>query len=159
MSIKVKETITLNFQELEECISISEELFGKEYHSKRYFNNDKLIKLLAKNKDKIIGFFTIQINFQNIIIDCIAVKKKWQRKKVGSLFMQYFFKNILENNQKVIVYAWKVKNQIPVHKLIYNFGLKKIINLGTVWKKKCNTSFKCIRFEKSCNCECVLYSN
>ena len=81
MSIIVKEIKNLNPQELDECLSISKNLFGKKYHSKKYFSNENLIKLLAVKKNKIIGFFTIRIKSQNILIDCIASKKKWQKKK------------------------------------------------------------------------------
>ena len=158
MSIIVKEIKNLNPQELDECLSISKNLFGKKYHSKKYFSNENLLKLIAVKKNTVIGFFMVRQKSQNILIDCIGIRKKWQRKKVGSLLMEYFFKNIVKSDHKVVVYAWKIDNLIPIHRLNLKFGMKKIKNLGMIWKEKCNHSFKCIQFEKSCNCECVLYS-
>ena len=46
-------------------------------------------------------------------------------EKIGSLLTNYFFKNIVKNDEKVIAYAWKVDNKIPAHKINIKFGLKK----------------------------------
>ena len=159
MSIKVKETTTLNHQEINQCLSISKKLFGDGYHTKKFFLQPKIIKLIALKNNKILGFFTTKRIKKKIIIDCIAIKYKWQKKEIGSLLTDYFFKNIVRNNEKVIAYALKVNNKIPADKINVKFGLKKIKNLGKYWKRKCNKSFKCIYYQRSCKCECILYSN
>ena len=159
MSIKVKETQLLNDIEITQCLSISKKLFGQNYHSKNYFFQKNIIKLIAFKNNKVIGFFTTHRIKKHIIIDCIAIKNKWQKKKVGSLLTNYFFKNIVKDNEKVMAYAWKVNNKIPANKINIKFGLKKIKNLGKYWERKCNKTFKCIQYNNSCKCECVLYSN
>ena len=159
MSIKVKETILLDELEISQCLSISQKLFGEGYHSKKYFIQSNIIKLIALEDNKIIGFFTTRRIKKKIIIDCIAIKYKWQKKKIGSLLTNYFFNNIVRNDEKVIAYAWKVKNKIPAEKINIKFGLKKIKSLGKYWKRKCNKSFKCIQYHNTCKCECILYSN
>ena len=159
MSIKVKETINLNELEINQCILISNKLFGEGYHSKTFFLQSEIIKLIAFKKNKIVGFFTTKRINKAIIIDCIAVKNKWQKKKIGSLLANYFFKNIVKKNEKVIAYAWKVNNKIPADKINVKFGLKRIKSLGKYWRRKCNKSFKCIQYQNSCKCECILYSN
>ncbi len=159
MSIKVKETVFLDEIEINQCLSISKKLFGYGYHSKKFFLQSNIIKIIALKNNEIVGFFTTQRINKKIIIDCIAIKYKWQKKKIGSLLTNYFFKNIVRNNEKVIAYAWKVNNKIPADKINVKFGLKKIKNLGKYWKRKCNKSFKCIQYHNSCKCECILYSN
>ena len=159
MSIKVKETVFLDEIEINQCLSISKKLFGYGYHSKKFFLQSNIIKIIALKNNEIVGFFTTQRINKKIIIDCIAIKYKWQKKKIGSLLTNYFFKNIVRNNEKVIAYAWKVNNKIAADKINVKFGLKKIKNLGKYWKRKCNKSFKCIQYHNSCKCECILYSN
>jgi|TARA_B100001094_G_scaffold326620_1_gene383124 predicted GNAT family acetyltransferase len=159
MSIKVKETVFLDEIEINQCLSISKKLFGYGYHSKKFFLQSNIIKIIALKNNEIVGFFTTQRINKKIIIDCIAIKYKWQKKKIGSLLTNYFFKNIVRNNEKVIAYAWKVNNKIAADKINVKFGLKKIKSLGKYWKRKCNKSFKCIQYHNSCKCECILYSN
>tara|TARA_Y100000766_G_scaffold118557_1_gene101815 strand:- start:1689 stop:2168 length:480 start_codon:yes stop_codon:yes gene_type:complete len=159
MSIEVKETILLDELEINQCLAISKKLFGDGYHTKKFFLQDNIIKLIALKNNKIVGFFTTKRIKKKIIIDCIAIKHKWQKKKIGSLLTNYFFKNIVKKDEKVIAYAWKVDNKIPADKINIKFGLKKIKSLGKYWKRKCNKSFKCIQYHNSCKCECVLYSN
>ena len=159
MSVKVKETTLLNEKEVQQCLSISKKLFGDGYHSKNFFFQSNIIKLLALKNNNIVGFLTTKRIKNKIIIDCIAIKYRWQKKKIGSLLADYFFKNIVRDDEKVIAYAWKVNNKIPAHKINVKFGLKKIKSLGKYWKRKCNKSFKCIQYQNSCKCECILYSN
>ena len=79
MSITVKETNSLNQQEINQCLSISKKLFGDGYHTKKFFLQPKIIKLIALKNNKILGFFTTKRIKKKIIIDCIAVKFKWQK--------------------------------------------------------------------------------
>ena len=126
MSIIVKEIKNLNPQELDECLSISKNLFGKKYHSKKYFSNENLLKLIAVKKNTVIGFFMVRQKSQNILIDCIGIRKKWQRKKSGKFIDGIFFQKYSKTDRKVVVYAWKIDNLIPIHRLNLKFGMKKI---------------------------------
>ena len=85
MSIEVKETIFLDELEINQCLAISIRLFGDGYHTKKFFLQDNIIKLIALKNNKIVGFFTTKRIKKKIIIDCIAIKHKWQKKKIGSL--------------------------------------------------------------------------
>ena len=57
------------------------------------------------------------------------------KEKIGSLLTDYFFKNIVRNDEKVIAYALKINNKIPADKINVKFGLKKIKSLGKYWKE------------------------
>ena len=157
--IRIEKKKLINDIEISQCLHISNNLFGIHYHSKNYFLKKNLIKVFALNKDEIVGFFTYIISKNKTVIDCIAVDNKWQRKKIGTLFLEYFFENVVNPKDKLVAYAWKVDNLIPANNLNLKFGLKKVENLGKIWIEECNKSFHCIQFKNTCQCECVLYSN
>ena len=94
-----------------------------------------------------------------MVIDCIAIKKSWQRKSIGTKLMTFYFQKFLSSKDKVVAYAWKIKNEIPAGKINYKFGLKPIKNMGKIWKEKCNVSFKCSIYKNTCICECIKFSN
>ena len=81
MSVKVKETTLLNEIEVQQCLSISKKLFGDGYHSKNFLFQSNIIKLLALKNNNIVGFLTTKRIKNKIIIDCIAIKYRWQKKK------------------------------------------------------------------------------
>tara|TARA_Y100000385_G_scaffold112147_1_gene116349 strand:- start:68 stop:547 length:480 start_codon:yes stop_codon:yes gene_type:complete len=159
MSIEIKEIKKLNSLQLSQCIEISKCLFGKDYHSKKYFSKKDIVTIVALKKNNIIGFFIGKKEIKNVVIDCIAVKKSWQKKSIGTKLMTFYFQKFLNSKDKVVAYAWKIKNKIPAGKINYKFGLKPVKNMGKIWKNKCNVSFKCNSYNKTCICECVKFSN
>ena len=159
MSIEIKEIKKLNPLQLSQCIEISDNLFGKGYHSIKYFSRKDIVKILALKKNKIIGFFIGKNEVKNVVIDCIAIRKSWQRKNIGTKLTIFYFKKFLSSKDKVIAYAWKIKNKMPAGKINYKFGLKPVKNLGRIWKDNCNVSFKCTSYKNTCICECVKFSN
>ena len=95
MSIEIKEIKKLNPLHLSQCIEISNCLFGKGYHSEKYFLNKNIVKIVALKKNNIIGFFIGKKEIKNVVIDCIAIKRNWQKKKYryktyGLLFSKIF---------------------------------------------------------------------
>ena len=159
MSIEIKEIKKLSPFQLSQCIEISNFLFGKDYHSKKYFSSKDIVTIVAIKENKIVGFFIGKKELKNVVIDCIAIKRNWQRKKLGTKLMTFYFQNILCSKDKVIAYAWKIKNKIPAEKINYKFGLKPVKNMGKIWEKTCNVSFKCSSYKNKCVCECVKFSN
>ena len=159
MSIEIKEIKKINPFQLSQCIDISNSLFGKGYHSKKYFSRKDIVTIVALKKNNIIGFFIGKKEIKNVVIDCIAIKRSWQRKSIGTKLMTFYFQEFLNSKDKVVAYAWKIKNKIPAGKINYNFGLKPVKNMGKIWKEKCNVSFKCNSYKKTCICECVKFSN
>ena len=115
--------------------------------------------LLKKNN--IIGFFIGKKEIKNVVIDCIAIKRNWQKKSIGTKLMAYYFqKLILNSKDKVIAYAWKIKNKkCQQEKNKLQVWIKPVENMGKIWIDKCNVSFKCSSYNKSCICECVKFSN
>ena len=57
MSIEIKEIKKLNPLQLSQCIEISDNLFGKGYHSKKYFSRKDIVKILALKKKQDYRFF------------------------------------------------------------------------------------------------------
>ena len=159
MSIEIKEIKKVNPFQLSQFIEISNHLFGKGYHSKKYFSNKDIVTIVAVKKNKIIGFLIGKKEIKNMVIDCIAIKRSWQRKSIGTKLMTFYFQKFLSSKDKIVAYAWKIKNEIPAGKINYKFGLKPIKNMGKIWKEKCNVSFKCSSYKKTCICECVKFSN
>ena len=159
MSIEIKEIKKLNPLHLSQCIEISNCLFGKGYHSEKYFLNKNIVKIVALKKNNIIGFFIGKKEIKNVVIDCIAIKKNWQKKSIGTKLMAFYFQKFLNSKDKVVAYAWKIKNKMPAGKINYKFGLKPVENMGKIWEDKCNVSFRCSSYNESCICECVKFSN
>tara|TARA_B100000768_G_scaffold152631_1_gene148395 strand:- start:22 stop:501 length:480 start_codon:yes stop_codon:yes gene_type:complete len=159
MSIEIKEIKKLSPLQLSQCIEISNRLFGKGYHSEKYFSRKDLVTIVALKEIKIIGFFIGKKELKNVVIDCIAIKKSWQRKRLGTKLMTFYFQNFLSSKDKVVAYAWKIKNKIPAGKINYKFGLKPVKNMGKIWLETCNVSFKCSSYRNTCICECVKFSN
>ncbi len=159
MSIEIKEIKKLSPLQLSQCIEISNRLFGKGYHSEKYFSKKDLVTIVALKEIKIIGFFIGKKELKNVVIDCIAIKKSWQRKRLGTKLMTFYFQNFLSSKDKVVAYAWKIKNKIPAGKINYKFGLKPVKNMGKIWLETCNVSFKCSSYKNTCICECVKFSN
>jgi hypothetical protein len=159
MSVEIKEIKKVNSFQLSQCIEISNRLFGKGYHSKKYFSNKDIVTIIAFKKNKIIGFLIGKKEIKNMVIDCIAIKRSWQRKSIGTKLMTFYFQKFLSSKDKVVAYAWKIKNEIPAGKINYKFGLKPIKNMGKIWKEKCNVSFKCSIYKNTCICECIKFSN
>ncbi len=159
MSIEIKEIKKLSPLQLSQCIEISNRLFGKGYHSEKYFSRKDLVTIVALKEIKIIGFFIGKNELKNVVIDCIAIKKSWQRKRLGTKLMTFYFQNFLSSKDKVVAYAWKIKNKIPAGKINYKFGLKPVKNMGKIWLETCNVSFKCSSYRNTCICECVKFSN
>ena len=159
MSIEIKEIKKLSPLQLSQCIEISNRLFGKGYHSEKYFSRKDLVTIVALKEIKIIGFFIGKKELKNVVIDCIAIKKSWQRKRLGTKLMTFYFQNFLSSKDKVVAYAWKIKNKIPAGKINNKFGLKPVKNMGKIWLETCNVSFKCSSYRNTCICECVKFSN
>ena len=72
MSIEIKEIKKLNPLHLSQCIEISNCLFGKGYHSEKYFLNKNIVKIVALKKNNIIGFFIGKKEIKNGIVVSIS---------------------------------------------------------------------------------------
>ena len=143
-----------------QCVKLSDELFGLNYHNFNFFNNQSKIKLLAINKNKVVGFLIAEkIKSNQIEIQSIGIENDWQNKLVGTALMKKLVEKFTKKNTNIITKAWKYKNVIYVKKLIEKFGLKPLINKGKIWKEKCNILFKCKYYKKQCKCECIVFSN
>ena len=57
MSTEIKEIKKINPLQLSQCIEISNRLFGKGYHSRKYFLKEDIVKIIAIKNNNIIGFF------------------------------------------------------------------------------------------------------
>lgn len=96
MSIEIKEIKKLNPLQLSQCIEISNCLFGKGYHSRKYFLKEEIVTIVAIKNNNIIGFFIGKKEIKNVVIDCIAIKKKLAKKKYRYKTYGFLFSKILK---------------------------------------------------------------
>ena len=94
MSIEIKEIKKLNPLQLSQCIEISNRLFGKGYHSRKYFLKEEIVTIVAIKNNNIIGFFIGKKEIKNVVIDCIAIKRRWQKKKYRYKTYDFLFSKI-----------------------------------------------------------------
>ena len=157
--LKIQKIENLTISISKQCLKISFQAFGENYHNIHFFNSDKKIKLIALRNKVVIGFLIAQkINLNTIKIELIVVINNYQSKSVGTSLMSYFFKNITTQKTKIIVNAWKSLNGIHAQKLFEKFNLKAIKNNGYVWKDECNIKFKCSFYKNQCICQSILYT-
>ena len=100
------------------------------------------------------------ITFENNTtkIDCIAIKKKFQRKGIGSNMLSFYFKKHHKTENKIIAHAWKSPLGIHAQKLNEKFGMKLKSELGKIWQNECGQTFICPFKKNSCQCEAILFS-
>ena len=72
-----------SIHQINDCLVISESLFGKGYHNNEYFKiNSNKIQLLAQKNFIIVGFLTaFYLDINKVQLDCVAITEKWQKKK------------------------------------------------------------------------------
>ncbi len=149
-----------NHHHTEELLAISASLFGSKYHDLHYFEidiNEKIITASCKNK--IVGFLKIIDEKRNTVkIDCIAVKKEFQRKGIGSNMMSFYLEKYHDLSHKIIAHAWKSPKGIHAQYLNQKFGMKFQYVIGKIWKDDCGKQFKCPFLKTTCQCEAVLFS-
>ena len=99
-----------NRNQILELLSISNSLFGENYHNFNYFkSSNKDCVIAAYFKNEIIGFLKmITLENNSTKIDCIAIKKKFQRKGVGSNMLSFYFKKHHKTKNKIIVTCLEV---------------------------------------------------
>ena len=157
--LKIQKIDTCSISILKQCLKISVELFGKNYHNIHFFNTEKKIKIIAITNQLVIGFLIAKkINIETIKIESIVVKKKYQSKYIGTSLMSYFFEHFTSKRTKIIAHAWKSLNGTHAKKLFEKFDLKAIKNNGYIWKKECNIKFKCSFYQNQCCCQSILYA-
>ena len=149
-----------NRNQILELLSISNSLFGENYHNFNYFkSSNKDCVIAAYFNNEIIGFLKmITLENNSTKIDCIAIKKKFQRKGVGSNMLSFYFKKHHKTKNKIIAHAWKSPLGIHAQKLNEKFGMKLKSELGKIWQDECGHTFICPFKKNSCQCEAILFS-
>ena len=157
--LKIQKIETCSISILKQCLKISLESFGENYHNHHFFNSEEKIKIIALTNHLVIGFLIAKkINIKTIKIESIVVKKQFQSKSVGTSLMRYFFKHFTSEKTKIIAHAWKSLNGIHAKKLFEKFDLKAIKNNGYIWKKECDIEFKCSFYKNQCCCQSVPFA-
>ena len=128
-------------------------VIGKLYSNASFFKKYKKIKLAKANelkKAKKIGMLV-----------SIAVKSKYQRKKIGSRLVRALLKKFNEHNvETTAMTAWKSKNGISMHKIASQQGFKELAEIKNYWKKDSqNHGYHCPDCgPPPCKCSCVVYA-
>ena len=81
MSIEIKEIKKLNPSQLSQCIEISNRLFGKGYHSRKYFLKEEIVTIVAIKNNNIIGFFIGKKEIKNVYSED-SIKKPFNLSEI-----------------------------------------------------------------------------
>ena len=165
---------TLSTKHLADCISISNDLFGVNYHDKVYFKKKVQQKqgIVLMLETKVIGFlifkvtspacsirtYGIDLNESVGHIDAICVASSFQRKGYGSHLIQKAISILERDYTSIYTLAWEYKGFINLEKILDKYEFNKVNHLGFKWKKECeNNAFNCPFKENICICSGIVY--
>ncbi len=164
----------LDSKDINSCLEISNNNFGKNYLKKADFKLNKTNTILVYSiNSKNLGFCIFQtinkykaqkLTCNKAYLDseyyhylkAIVIDNKHHNKGIGTSLLSYLFASSTINFP-IISCAWKYKNKINIEKLLLNFNFLKKENVGKIWKDSCNKDFKCISYKHKCVCEAVLF--
>lgn len=165
---------TLSTKHLDACISISNDLFGINYHDKVYFETtiEKKQGIVLFLETKVIGFlifkvinpecsiktYGIELNESVGHIDAICVASSLQRKGFGSHLIRRAISILERDYSSIYTLAWEYKGVINLEKILAKYEFNKVNYFGFTWKKECeNNVFNCPVKENICICSSIVY--
>ena len=165
---------TLSTKHLDACISISNDLFGINYHDKVYFETtiEKKQGIVLFFENKVIGFlifkvispecsmktYGIHLNESVGHIDAICIASSFQRKGYGSHLIRKAISILERDFSSIYTLAWEYKGVINLEKILDKYGFNSVNHFGYSWKEECeNNVFHCPAKENICICSCVVY--
>ena len=165
---------TLSTKHFDTCISISNDLFGINYHDKVYFETtiEKKQGIVLLKETKVIGFLifkfispecsikTYGIDLYESVghIDAICVARSFQRKGYGSHLIRKAISILERDYSSIYTLAWEYKGVINLEKILDKFGFNSVNHLGFSWKKECeNNAFNCPVKKNICICSGIVY--
>lgn len=111
---KIKDTLISDFDDFWSPSILKSELIGD---NKKY--------IAAKNKNKIVGFAGMMINFQELEIMNIVTKKTERGKGIGKILLQEIIK-FAKNNEIEKIFLEVNENNIIARKLYKKQGFEEI---------------------------------
>ena len=165
---------TLSTKHINDCISISNDLFGINYHDKVYFETtiEQKQGIVLIIETKVIGFLTfkvispecsiktygIDINESAGHIDAICVASSFQRKGYGSHLIRKAISILERDYSSIYTLAWEYKGVINLEKILNKYEFHNVNHFGFSWKKECeNNVFNCPAKENICICSGIVY--
>ena len=165
---------TLSTKHLDACISISNDLFGGNYHDKVYFKKTFQQKqgVVLMLETQVVGFlifkatspefsiktYGLELNESVGHIDAICVASSFQRKGYGSHLMQKAISILGRDYSSIYTLAWEYKGIINLEKILNKYEFNKVNHLGFNWKKECeNNAFNCPFKKNICICSGIVY--
>ena len=165
---------TLSTKHLDACISISNDLFGINYHNKVYFKRtiEQKQGIVLMLDTKVVGFLifkiispecsikTYGIDLSESVghIDSICVANSFQRKGYGSYLIQKAISILEKDYSSIYTLAWEYKGIINLEKILDKYEFNNVNHFGFSWKKECeNNAFNCPVKKNICICSGIVY--
>jgi len=159
---------------IKDCISISNQLLGTNYHDKPYFENAVKSNrgiVVIKNKE-VVGFLIhdiiIPIHSQKMYgenldipvghIDSVCVSPSFQRNGIASLLIKKAIEILQKKCTSIYTLAWEYNGVINLKSTLNNSNFNEVNTLTLPWKNQCEKGeFICPVKEKGCICSGIVY--
>ena len=165
---------TLSTKHLDACISISNDLFGVNYHDKVYFEKTIQQKqgMVLMLETKVVGFLIFQVTspeYSNKMygldlnesvghIDAVCIATSFQRKGYGSNLVQKAISILEREFSSIYTIAWEYNGIVNLEKILGKYEFIKVNNLDFTWKEECkNNAFNCPVKQSICICSGIVY--
>ena len=165
---------TLSTKHLDTCISISNDLFGINYHDKVYFKTtiEQKQGIVLMLDSKVVGFLIFKvispecgakiygINLNKSVghIDSVCVATSFQRKGYGSHLLRKAISILERKFSSIYTVAWEYNGVVNLEKILDKYKFIRVNYLDYTWKEKCeNNVFNCPVKENICICSGIVY--
>ncbi|MFP5471068.1 MAG: N-acetyltransferase family protein [Bacteroidia bacterium] len=146
--------------DIDALLVISEQSFGKDFHTKSYFLNaingkDNKCYVYQEEQD-IYGFATVFILEDGYKIDAIAVEKNHREKGIASQLFEEILFDFGDNNIQVLV--WRESPEGNLETICERFGFVKKQVFDNYWyRDSVEKAYSCLRCGSPCYCTAILY--
>ena len=143
---------TISLIHLSDCLAISNELLGVNYHNKLYFENSIQQKqgVVLTLESQVVGFLIYKVTLpENSIktygidlhksvghIDSICISSSHQKKGFASLLIQQVISILKGKHSSIYTLAWEYNGMVNLEKTLIKFQFDKINQLDSIWKEK-----------------------
>lgn len=166
--------VKLATKHLSECLTISNDLLGVDYHDVSYFENAILKNqgLVAIHKEKVIGFLIFKttkpedsfkmygINLSKNVghIGSVCVNNSFQKKGIASELVEKAISILFQKHTSIYTLAWEYKGIVNLQNVLLKNAFTELNKLESVWKTECeNNEFNCPVKESRCICSGIVY--
>jgi len=159
---------------INECLEISNNLLGKNYHDSLYFEKAAKNKqgLVVIDDKKVIGFLVYQITapensfkMYGVFLDenvghigSVCVKKSYQNKGFATQLIAKAAKDLKNQISTIYTLAWEYNGKVNLKKALKKNNFIELNMLKKPWENQCNNNeFNCPVKESRCICSGIVY--